>query len=91
MYFYYSFTHVVLQSLSMMHIRSSLALFGMHELMRFFYVFLTGEDLSPAQLSDVTQIVLSVMNLSDRMDEEMKDPSILLLSETQQRYKTFTT
>ncbi|CAL8354436.1 unnamed protein product [Gadus morhua 'NCC'] len=45
-----------------------------------------GEDLSPAQLSDVTQIVLSVMNLSDRMDEEMKDPSILLLSETQQSF-----
>ncbi|CAL8337868.1 unnamed protein product [Lota lota] len=45
-----------------------------------------GEDLSPTQLSDVTQIVLSVMNLSDRMDEEMKDPSILLLSETQQSF-----
>ncbi|KAJ3602551.1 hypothetical protein NHX12_030303 [Muraenolepis orangiensis] len=45
------------------------------------------EDLSPTQLSDVTQIVLSVMNLSVRMDEEMKDPSILLLSETQQSYE----
>lgn len=49
-------------------------------------VCLTGEDLSLTQLSDVTQIVLSVINLTDRMDEDMKDPSILLLSETQQRY-----
>lgn len=45
-----------------------------------------GEDLSLTQLSDVTQIVLSVINLSDRMDEDMKDPSILLLSESQQSF-----
>ncbi|KAM4613804.1 uncharacterized protein ACJ7VT_011829 [Polymixia lowei] len=42
------------------------------------------EDPSPEQFSDVTQIVISVMNLSDRLVQDSKDPSILQLVEDQQ-------
>ncbi|XP_029907677.1 uncharacterized protein LOC115359378 [Myripristis murdjan] len=41
------------------------------------------EDLAPEQLSKMTQIVLSVMNLSDRLLQDRKDPSIIQFAESQ--------